>query len=84
MRMEEHRKAARRRLLKAGKITLPGGGVIDCTVRNRSENGAALDVTSPIGIPETFVLVIEADHAQMQCRVAWRKEGRIGVSFVSA
>jgi hypothetical protein len=82
--MEEHREATRRRLLKAGKISLPGGGVIDCTVRNLSRTGPALDVTSPIGIPETFVLVIEADLVQLHSRVVWRKEGRIGVAFSSA
>ena len=42
----------RRRLLKAGTIEF-GGGVIDCTVRNLSEFGAALDVVSPVGIPKT-------------------------------
>jgi hypothetical protein len=37
--------------LKAGKISF-GGGAIDCTVRNLSETGAALEVTTPVGIPE--------------------------------
>jgi hypothetical protein len=80
--MEEPRTAPRRRRLKAGTISF-GGGAIDCTVRNISEAGAALDVTSPVGIPERFTLLMEADRNKFACRVVWRKEKRIGVRFES-
>ena len=80
MLVDEHRVAPRRRLLKAGKISF-GGGAIDCTVRNLSETGAALEVISPVGIPDRFTLVVEADHRHLPCRVVWRKETRIGVHF---
>ena len=76
--MEEHRIAARHRVLKAGKIEF-GGGAIDCTVRNLSSTGAALDVTSPLGIPAQFTLVADGQH--LPCRVVWRKEKRIGIAF---
>jgi hypothetical protein len=76
--MDEHRIATRHRVLKAGKIEF-GGGAIDCTVRNISATGAALDVTSPLGIPAQFTLVTEGNH--LPCRVVWRKEKRIGVTF---
>jgi hypothetical protein len=79
--VDEHREAPRRRLLKAGRIAFGGGAAFDCTVRNLSETGAALEVTSPVGIPERFMLVIEADHIHVPCRVTWRKEKRIGVHF---
>jgi hypothetical protein len=52
-----------------------GAGSIDCTVRNLSETGAALDVTSPVGIPNELMLVTD-DH-QLSCRVIWRREKRI-------
>jgi hypothetical protein len=76
--MDNQRTFPRHRVLKAGTIEF-NGGAIDCTVRNRSNAGAALDVTSPIGIPEQFVLV--ADGSQLPCHVVWRKETRIGVAF---
>lgn len=79
--MDEGRRAARHRVLKAGTITFSGGAGISCTVRNLSDTGAALDVISPIGIPQQFVLVMEADKSSRQCRVIWRKERRIGVTF---
>ena len=78
--MDERRDKARRRVLKAGTIEF-GGGAIDCTIRNFSDTGAALDVTSPVGIPEHFTLFIPADGKHLSCTVVWRKEKRIGVKF---
>jgi PilZ domain len=78
---DEHRAAPRHRVLKAGTIEFGGGG-IDCTVRNLSASGAALDVVSPLGIPERFTLVLPADGVQKPCQVVWRKEKRIGVIFL--
>ena len=80
VRMSEHRIAPRKRVLKAGTIEF-GGGVIDCTVRNLSETGAALSVESPVGIPAEFNLVIVADEINRRCQVVWRKENRIGITF---
>lgn len=77
---DERRNKARHRVLKAGTIGF-GGGAIDCTLRNFSNIGAALDVTSPVGIPERFTLSIKADGAHLPCTVVWRKEKRIGVRF---
>jgi hypothetical protein len=78
--MDEKRIFPRHRVLKAGTIEF-GGGAIDCRVRNMSNVGAALEVSSPIGIPENFTLVFQAAGLQLPCRVIWRKEKRIGVAF---
>lgn len=78
--MNDKRMASRHRVFKAGKI-LFDGAVIDCTVRNVSRTGAALEVVSPVGIPHRFTLMIEADRARRTCHVVWRKVGRIGVGF---
>ena len=43
--------------------------------------GAALDVSSPVGIPAHFTLFVPADGRHWPCRVIWRKERRIGVAF---
>lgn len=81
--MEDVRIATRRRVLKGGSITF-GGGAIDCSVRNLSETGAALEVASPVGLPETFVLVVEMEQTRRPCRVVWRKATRVGVHFLAA
>lgn len=78
--MSNKRSAPRKRILKAGKIEF-GWGAIDCVVRNVSETGAALEVESPIGIPDRFDLVIPLNRSRYPARVVWRKEKRIGVRF---
>jgi hypothetical protein len=78
--MTPPRTAQRRRVLKAGSIQF-GGGAIDCTVRNLSPSGAALEVVTPLFIPERFTLAVQADELKRPCRIVWRKQRRIGVSF---
>jgi len=78
--MDPHRIAPRRRILKAGSIEC-GGGVIDCIVRNVSETGAALEVLSPLYIPDRFTLFVRTDQLKRPCHITWRKKNRIGVAF---
>ncbi len=54
---------------------------MDCTVRDLSTTGAALDVLSQVGIPEKFTLAVPEDGLHLPCRVVWRKAFRIGVTF---
>ena len=79
-RMGCHRIAPRRRTLKAGSIQFAGSG-IDCTVRNLSETGAALEVLSPLYVPDRFTLVVETAQVERPCHIVWRKQRRIGVAF---
>ena len=78
--MDPHRSAPRRRTLKAGSIE-SGGGAIDCIVRNVSEAGAALEVVSPLFIPDRFALIVPTDQLKRRCHIVWRKQKRIGVAF---
>lgn len=75
---DDKRSTPRYRVLKAATISF-GGGAISCTVRNLSVSGAALEVASPIGIPDSIVLELEG--SRRPCRVIWRTERRIGVRF---
>lgn len=79
--MEEHRAAPRQRVLKAGTIEF-GGEAIPCTVRNLSASGAAIEINSPLWFPDRFVLAVESEGWRRPCRVVWRKEKRLGVTFV--
>jgi hypothetical protein len=78
--MADKRNVPRHRVLKAGKIEFRGS-TIDCTVRDVSNAGAALEVESPVGIPERFTLGIPSQNLKFACRVIYRKEKRIGVVF---
>jgi hypothetical protein len=80
---QERRNEARRRhrALKRARIVFKRhDALIDCTVLNLWDRGACLKVESPIGIPDTFDLVL--DNAPVRgCRATWRKATQIGVAF---
>jgi hypothetical protein len=82
--MTEHRKRPRLRTLKGGSIMFGTAAAIECIVRNMSDNGAALEVESPVGIPDDFTLLIKPEMIKRQCRVAWRSAKRIGVRFIKS
>lgn len=77
----EYRNVARHRVLKGARIVFKGhAATIDCVVRNLSDRGGCLDVESPIGIPDTFDLMLDGASVR-HCRVTWRKATQIGVAF---
>jgi hypothetical protein len=79
--MTEKRTVPRHRVLKRGTLAFSGGGGLDCTVRNISQAGARIDIASPVGVPQGFTLVIQADHFMRRCHTVWSSEQRIGVAF---
>jgi hypothetical protein len=79
--MDEQRTVRRHRVLKAGTIEFGVGSTMDCTVRNVSNIGSALEFACPFGIPPKFTLVIPTDGLRFACRVIWRKGRRLGVAF---
>jgi len=76
----EKRATVRNSVLRAGTIQFDGGW-INCMVCDRSNAGAMLHVTSSVGIPMRFILIMSPDGRRMFCRVAWRTDKRIGVAF---
>jgi hypothetical protein len=57
------------------------GRTVPCFVRDFSESGAALDLASPSGIPDRFVLSFPWERTSHRCRLVWRSEAGIGVTF---
>jgi hypothetical protein len=80
----ELRCQARRRTLKAGIIAFQARhATLDCTVRDISASGARLRVDASHSAPDGFELIIELDGLEAPCRVMWRQDKEIGVSFTS-
>jgi hypothetical protein len=79
--MTEQRTTQRSRTLKSGTISFDRAAGIDCVVRNISAEGACLEVTGPLGIPDEFTLVIKPDSLFRKCQIVWRSARRIGVRF---
>ena len=78
----EKRHIPRLRTFKGGSIIFGVAATINCTIRNMSDAGAALDVDSPLGIPNEFTLLIKPEFIKRNCLVIWRSAKRIGVEFV--
>jgi hypothetical protein len=79
----ERRRIRRQRTLKGGSIAFNRGARIDCRVRNLSPLGACLELESSIGVPDSFVLLIDSERSRHSCRVVWREPGRLGVEFAA-
>jgi hypothetical protein len=79
----ERRRIRRQRTLKGGSIAFNTGARIDCRVRNLSPLGACLELESTIGVPDTFVLLIDSERSRHSCRVVWREPKRLGVEFAA-
>jgi len=81
--VEEKRSHLRRRALKGAKIVFNHrASVIDCTVRDLSQGGARLQVTTPVGLPAVFDLVFDSDNTSLPCRLVWQTKQEVGVEFV--
>jgi hypothetical protein len=78
--MVETRRNPRYRVRMVGSIEF-GRGPIDCTVRDLSISGAALDVESQTVIPAKFTLAVPGGGLHLPCHVVWRRPYRIGVAF---
>lgn len=78
--LPHRRKAPRRRVLKTGSIEF-ADTAIECTVRNMSATGAAIEVVTPLFIPDRFTLFIQSEQSRRACRVVWRSGRRMGVAF---
>jgi hypothetical protein len=76
----ETRVAPRVRVMKAAKINY-GGDKHPCVIRDISSTGAALEFSDLIRIPDEFTLVMPEDRLKLSCRVVWRSQYRVGVTF---
>jgi hypothetical protein len=75
------KRAPRYKVAKPGIIKF-GERTVDCLVRSLSETGAGMDVVNQLGIPAKFELLIPGDGLSLMCRVAWRRDHKMGVAFM--
>jgi len=77
----DSRKSARRRTLKAGKVILPNGAVIDCSIRDISETGARLEFAAVIVLPSEFDLLIVSSQTRTAAELLWHRGLNAGIRF---
>ena len=54
--------------------------IVDCIIRDLSDGGACLELSSTAEIPPSFNLLFDGDISR-PCRLAWKSRTRIGMSF---
>lgn len=78
--MQDKRTNYRKRILKNAQIILSEKAPkLDCAVRNLTDTGACLQVSTTYGIPATFDVVIEG--VRRPCRSIWRTDTKMGIAF---
>jgi hypothetical protein len=78
--MDNQRNSPRSRTLKTAKVVFNNRrSVVDCIIRNISDDGCCLQISDPLAVPETFEM--ETGGGWRLCQVVWRKADRIGVKF---
>jgi hypothetical protein len=61
-----------------------GQSTLDCLIRNLSDSGAKLVVSTAVSLPECFDLFISNKSVTRRVRIAWRRGEEIGVCFEDA
>ena len=78
--MDNRRREPRNRVLRTTFIVLSDKAPkLECTARNISESGATLRVSTTVGLPRSFDVVIEG--IRRRCRVIWQTDREIGIDF---
>ena len=74
------RDSARKPALLPGTISF-SEQAIDCVVLNLSARGASLSLETDATIPFAFDLLIDGERRPRRCRVVWRVDRQLGISF---
>jgi hypothetical protein len=76
------RKGSRSRTLKTGRILLPGGGVMDCAIRDISETGARIRIGAATPLPKRFQLHCVTDATVADAELRWQRGTEAGLAFL--
>jgi len=79
--VQANRANVRKRVLQTAQIVLSDKAPkLDCAVRNLSNTGACLQLSTTYGIPMSFDVVL--DGVRRPCRAVWRTDTKMGVTFI--
>ena len=80
--MQERRRLPRHELLKRAKIAFEDqSSMIDCTVRNLTNDGACLECTTTMQPTGMLALSFDNFRSFRSCRVIWQEGNVLAVSF---
>jgi hypothetical protein len=79
--MIDRRRFQRTIVFKAATLMLASRSTLRCIVRNLSNHGACLQLSSTADLPDVFDLTFDTGRTLRKCRVAWQTLTNVGVSF---
>ena len=81
--MNERRDVARTRIRHNAEIVVMRQGAtrMQCTLQDLTSTGACLTIASTHQVPDTFDLTFDRGRSHRPCRVKWRTDDKLGVSF---
>lgn len=80
--MQENRQNPRVRSYLRGEIVHSGGAIrLECTIRDLSSDGARLQISRGITLPDPFELHIPQRNSVERARIVWRHGDETGVHF---
>jgi PilZ domain-containing protein len=84
--MEERRAIVRTRIQRSAELVIDRHAAerIPCMLRDVTNAGACITLERPDQVPDTFELTLDHGRSLRQCRVRWRGDDRLGVSFEKA
>lgn len=83
--IKDQRPASRVRTIMQGRIVFNNGSAtLDCVIRNLSETGAKLELSSSVTIPDRFQLVIPRRSETRRARIVWHRDELMGIAFENA
>jgi PilZ domain len=84
--MEERRRSTRQNCRLYGRVHFNDGRkskALPCTIRDISYEGARIELSDPVDIPDAIDLYIPQKHRILHASVRWRHGNRVGVAFSS-
>ena len=83
--MQERREEHRGRTYLGADVSFNDTGVvINCLVRNLSQNGAKLVFAEPVEVRGEFALTIRQKRVRRRARAIWQHENEAGIAFVAS
>ena len=80
--MDKRRQEHRRRALKQAKVVLSDWTVLDCLLRDLTDEGARLEFAAPVDLPQAFRLQFVSDNSRRPAELMWQRGQSAGVRFV--
>lgn len=81
--VDERRRSPRNRALKDGRIVFNAGmSLINCTIRDRTEGGAKLQLALPTELPNIFELHCLSEGLSYPAETVWHRGDHMGIKFI--